>query len=362
VQPALAASLRRVATLGLDGFYAGETAEALVRTVQGAGGVLDSEDLAAYRPSLRRPVEGRYRGYRVVSFPPPSSGGLVLLQMLGMLERFDLRSTGFGSSRTVHLMAEAQRRAYADRARWMGDPEFFDVPETGLLDEAYLAGRAASISGDRATPSAQVFAGKPPRPEPEETLHFSVADPAGGAVALTTTLNTSFGTGMMAEGTGILLNNQIDDFALAPGVPNHWGLVGSEANAVAGDKRPLSSMTPTIVEPPGGGPRPVLVLGSPGGAKIITSVLQVLVNVIDHRMPLQEAVDLPRFHHQWLPDVLWHEPRAFPADVRSALRARGHHLKPASPYVGNVNAIGLDDAGRWLGAADPRRRGTARGF
>jgi gamma-glutamyltranspeptidase/glutathione hydrolase len=362
VQPDLAVSLRRIAAGAVDGFYAGPTAEALVRTVQGAGGVLDREDLAAYRPSLRPPVEGRYRGYRVVSFPPPSSGGLVLLQMLGMLERFDLRSSGFGSSRTVHLMAEAQRRAYADRAHWMGDPDFYRVPATGLLDDGYIAERAASISPDRATPSAQVFAGDPPRPEPEETLHFSVADPVGGAVALTTTLNTSFGSGMVAEGTGILLNNQIDDFALAPGIPNHWGLVGGDANAVGGGKRPLSSMTPTIVEPPGGGPRPVLVLGSPGGAKIINSVLQVVVNVIDHEMPLQEAVDLPRFHHQWLPDTLWYEPRAFPTDVQRALRALGHRLEPASPFVGNVNAIGLDDRGRWLGGADPRRQGTARGF
>jgi gamma-glutamyltranspeptidase/glutathione hydrolase len=362
VQRDLATSLRRIAAEGLDGFYRGATARSIARTVARAGGVLDVEDLAAYRPVARSPLERRYRGYRVLSFPPPSSGGLLLLQMLGMLERFDLRESGFGSSRSIHVMAEVERRAYADRSRWLGDPEFVRVPVDGLLDEAYVARRAASISGDRATPSAQVGPGAPGGEEPADTLHFSVADPAGGAVALTTTLNTAFGCGIVAAGTGVLLNNEIDDFALAPGVPNKWGLVGDEANAVAGGKRPLSSMVPTIVEPPAGGLRPALVLGSPGGAKIITAVLQVLVNVVDHDMPLQDAVDAPRFHHQWLPDTLWHEPRAFPEDVRRALRGRGHRLEQAEHPLGNVNAIGLDSEGRWLGAADPRRQGTARGF
>jgi len=361
-QPDLAASLRRIASRGVDGFNRGRIARAIEQTVHQAGGVLDRDDLAAYRPVARQPVEGRYRGYRVVSFPPPSSGGLVLLQMLGMLERFDLAASGSGASATVHVMAEVERRAFADRSRWLGDPGFFEVPARALLDPAYVTERAATISPDHATPSARITPGTPPLPESEDTLHFSVTDPSGGAVSLTTTLNTAFGCGMVARGTGILLNNQIDDFALAPGIPNQWGLVGSDANAVAGGKRPLSSMTPTIVEFPEPGPRPALVLGSPGGAKIITAVLQVLVNFIDHDMSLQEAVDAPRFHHQWMPDRITHEFRAFPRDVRLALEAREHQLEQAPRPLGNVNAIGLDAEGRWLGAADPRRRGSARGL
>jgi gamma-glutamyltranspeptidase/glutathione hydrolase len=363
VQPDLAASLRHIADHGPDGFYRGPVAAAVVRTVADAGGVLDEEDLRDYRPRIREPLAGRYRGFRVISFPPPSSGGVALLQMLGMLERHDLRASGAGSSRTVHLMVEAARRAYADRARWLGDPDFFDTPLAGLLDPDYLARRGAGIAVDCATPSTTLGPGEPPRAEPENTLHFAVADPFGGAVGLSTTLNRSFGCRRVAAGTGILLNDEMDDFALAPGVPNTWGLVGGEANAVDGAKRPLSSMTPTIVELAQPGARPFLVLGSPGGSTIITAVLQVLVNVVDHELPLQEAVDAPRFHHQWLPDVLVHERRAFAADVRTALEARGHRLDPSSGDLGNVNTIGLDRAtGHWLGAADPRREGSARGF
>ncbi len=362
VQRDLAATLRRIAEQGAAGFYRGSTADAIVDSVRAAGGALDAADLARYTPLLRTPLEGTYRGYRVVSFPPPSSGGIGLLQMLGMLERFDLSRSGAGSSMTVHLMAEVERRFHADRARWLGDPAFFAVPQTGLLDPAYLAKRAASILLDRATPSAQVDPGHPPQPQPGETLHFSIADRWGGAVALTTTLNGAFGCGRVAAGTGVLLNNQIDDFALAPGSPNLWGLTGDEANRVAPDKRPLSSMSPTIVELPERGPRPALVLGSPGGSHITTSVLQVLVNVIDHGMGLQEAVDYPRFHHPWLPDAITHETNAFPADVARALEVRGHRLQPARQPLGNVNAIGIDGSGRWTGAADPRREGSAGGY
>lgn len=362
VQTDLAAALRRIAENGPAGFYEGTLAGALVRAVRGAGGVMTAEDLGSYRPSLRTPLVGTYRGYRVVSFPPPSSGGVALLQMLGMLEPHDLRAAGPGSSLAVHLMAEAQRRAFADRSRWLGDPDFYDVPVEGLLAPDYLARRAADIRQDRATPSLRVLPGEPARPESPDTLHFSVADEAGRVAALTATLNAAFGNGIVAQGTGILLNNEIDDFALAPGAPNTYGLLGGEANAIAGGKRPLSSMTPTIVERPGGGPRPALVLGSPGGGAIITAVLQVLVNVIDHDLPLQEAVDAPRFHHQWQPDRIQHELRAFPADVRRNLLERGHLLEETDDPLGNVNAIGLDARGAWLGAADPRRQGAAAGF
>lgn len=360
-QTDLAATLRRIGAEGAKGFYEGPTAEAIVRTIEARGGIMDGEDLARYRPVSRDPVVGRYRGHRVVSFPPPSSGGLILLQMLAMLEHFELEPTEPLSSRTVHLLAEVERRAYADRSRWLGDPDFFDVPARGLLDPLYIDARVATIRPKRASRSERLLPGRPPGVESDETTHLSVADRWGGAVTLTTTLNGAFGCGMVAEGTGVLLNNQIDDFSLAPGMPNQWGLLGGEANAVAGGKRPLSSMTPTIVDAPDGG-RPLLVLGSPGGSKIITSVLQVLVHVIDHEMPLQQAVDFPRFHHQWYPDVIRYERLALPADVRSALAKLGHELEQTGGDLGNVNAIGTDARGRWLGAADPRRHGSALGY
>jgi len=361
VQADLAGTLRKIAQGGASAFYEGPVAEAIVATVRDAGGVMSSEDLAKYRATVRRPIEGSYRGHRVVTFPPPSGGGLTLLQVLTTLERYDLASSGAGASLTVHLMAEAERRAFADRSRWLGDPDFVDVPVGRLLDPNYLARRGSTIRTDRATPSPSVQPGDPLDDGPGNTLHFSVADSAGRAVAFTITLNQWFGTGMMAAGTGVLLNNEIDDFAVTPGAPNIYGLTGDRQNAIAGGKRPLSSMTPTIVEAPRGGPRPLLILGSPGGSKIPTSVLQVLINVIDHKMSLQEAVNAPRFHHQWQPDKIRHEERAFPADVAVNLIARGHALMANEGPMGNVNAIGLAPDGSWVGAADPRRRGTAAG-
>jgi gamma-glutamyltranspeptidase/glutathione hydrolase len=361
VQSDLAKTLLRIAENGPSAFYEGPVAEAVVETVRRAGGVMIAEDLAKYRATLRRPIEGSYRGHRVVTFPPPSGGGVTLLQILTTLERYDLASSGPGASLTVHLMAEAERRAFADRSKWLGDPDFVDVPVANLLDPHYLARRGATIRTDRATPSPSIQPGDPLDEGPGNTLHFSATDSAGRAVAFTMTLNQWFGTGIVAEGTGVLLNNEIDDFAIAAGAPNIYGLTGGGHNAVAGGKRPLSSMTPTIVEPPGGGPRPLLVLGSPGGSTIPTSVLQVLINVIDHGMPLQEAVDAPRFHHQWQPDKIRHEQRAFPSDVKVNLIARGHALETSKGPLGNVNAIGLAPDGSWIGAADPRRGGAAAG-
>lgn len=361
IQPDLARTLRRLAKAGAQGFYDGVVADALERTIKDAGGVLDRGDLAAYRPLLREPLVGAYRGHRVLAFPPPSSGGIALLQMLGMLEGSDVRGAGAGSSLALHLVVEAARRAYADRSLWLGDPAFAEVPVVALLDRRYLAGRAATIVLERATPSSSVLPGEPPHAESDDTLHLSVADARGGVVALTTTLNGAFGSGIVARGTGVLLNNEIDDFALAPGIPNQWGLLGGTANAVAPGKRPLSSMTPTIVEGQGGG-RPLLVLGSPGGARIITAVLQVLLNVVDHEMPLQEAVDAPRIHHQWQPDVILHEPRGVPDDVLRGLLRRGHLLEVSPEAIGSVDAIGRDPDGTWRGAADPRREGRAEGY
>jgi len=362
VQSDLARTLRRISREGAAGFYRGPVAEAVLSAVRRTGGVMTLEDLAAYAPREREPLEGSYRGYRIVTFPPPSAGGVMLLELLGMLERYDLHGSGPGSSLTVHRMVEAERRAFADRSRWLGDPGYWTNPVDRLLDPDYLAARAASIDDARATPSSRIGPGELPPAEPGETLHLSVADPRGGAVALTTTLNGWFGAGILAGGAGVLLNNEMDDFSLAPGMPDMYGLVGGRANAVEAGKRPLSSMAPTIVERDGGGSRPLLVLGSPGGSAIVTSVLQVLVNVIDHRMPLQEAVNTPRFHHQWQPDELLYEPRAFPADVAEALVRRGHRLRERARPLGNVNAIGVDEDGAWLGAADPRRGGAAEGY
>jgi gamma-glutamyltranspeptidase/glutathione hydrolase len=362
VQPELAATLRAIADEGESAFYRGRTARAIARTVRERGGLIDKRDLAAYRPVLRRPIEGRYRGHRVVSFPPPSSGGVALLQILGILERFDLHGAGAASARATHLIAEAERYAFADRARWLGDPAYVDVPVVRLLEPAYLARRAGEIPLERANRSEQVLPLEMTAPDSGETLHLVVADERGRAVSMTLTLNSWFGTGIVARGTGVLLNNEIDDFALAPGVPNTYGLLGSDANAVAGGKRPLSSMTPTIVEANEGGSRPLLVLGSPGGSTIITSVAQVLINFVDHGMSLQEAVDAPRFHHQWQPDRLTHEAGAFPRDTERDLRARGHRLELRARGLGNVNAVATDADGAWLGAADPRRQGAAAGY
>ncbi|MBD3866590.1 MAG: gamma-glutamyltransferase [Acidobacteria bacterium] len=363
VQTDLAGTLAQVAEGKEAGFYQGRIGRAIVETVRSQGGVMSLEDLKEYKPVLREPVHGLYRGYLITSFPPPSSGGLVVLQILEMLEPFDVAGSGFGSSRTIHLMVEAERRAYADRATWMGDPDFFKVPLKELLDPDYLAGRAGSIDPEQATRSGQVAAYKPVPEESPETLHFSIADGEGGIVSMTTTLNSSYGSGIVARGTGILLNNEIDDFAIAPGVPNQFGLVGGEANAIAGGKRPLSSMTPTIVStsPTAAYSRPVMALGSPGGSRIITSVLQVLLNVLDHHMPLQEAVDAPRFHHQWLPDTVWYERSMLPADVAAGLTRRNHALEPSGRPMGNVAAIWFENDGTIHGAADPRGQGKAAG-
>ena len=360
VQKDLAKTLRAIAASGPKAFYEGTVAEAIAKADVATGGVMTLEDLAAYRPAIREPIVGSYRGRKVVAFPPPSSGGIVLLQALGMLERFDLAASGPGSSLTLHRIAEALRRAFADRSRYLGDPDYVQMPVAALLDPAYVRARGATIRDDRATPSSKVRPGLPPREEGGQTLHLSVADARGGAVALTSTLNSWFGAAIVAPGTGVLLNNEIDDFALPGAVANQFGLTGEDANAVAGGRRPLSSMCPAIVESAQGG-RPMLILGSPGGPRIISSVLQTIVHVIDDGMTLQEALDEPRIHHQWLPDAIAIERRGFSADVLDGLRRRGHVLAPRDP-IGNVCPIGLDASGRWTGAADPRDEAVALGY
>ncbi len=361
VQKDLAKTLRAIAAQGAPGFYDGPVAEAIVAGIVAAGGVMTKNDLANYRAIERTPQIGSYRGRTVVTFPPPSSGGIVLLQTLAMLERFDLAASGAGGSLTLHRIAEAERRAFADRTVFLGDPDVVEVPIKALLDPAYLRARAATILDDRATPSSTVRPGTLPGSEGMNTLHFSIADDRGGAVALTTTLNSWYGAAKVAPGTGVLLNNEIDDFSLGKGIANQFGLVGGDANAIAGGKRPLSSMCPTILESTPPGPRPLLVLGAPGGPTIISSVLQTILHVVDDGMTLQEAVDAPRIHHQWLPDEILYERRAFPPDVVLALRLKGHTLTERGP-IGNVCAIGIDAEGRYTGASDPRDEAVALGY
>src|SRR4051812_20798889 len=298
VQSDLAATLTAIMQLGPRGFYEGPVAEKLVRSVREAGGIMTLDDLESYRPVIRSPVRGSYRGYDIVSMPQPSSGGVVLLETLNILEGFAMHDMAQGSAPSLHVMIEAMKRAYADRARYLGDPAYVNAPIATLIAKDYAAKQRASIDLDRATPWTDAPSALPPR-EGSNTTHFSVVDSRGNAVSNTTTLNFSYGVGLVAEGTGVLLNNELDDFTAAPGASNAFGLVGFEANLPGPGKRPLSSMAPTIVLKDG---KPVLVTGSPGGSRIISAVLQVIVNVLDYDMDVASAVAAPRLHHQWLPD------------------------------------------------------------
>lgn len=358
-QPDLARTLRRVASRGPAGVQDGPVAEAIAREMESAGGLVTLDDLRAYKPRTTTPVVSQFRDYQVVTMPPPSSGGVHLAQMLNIIEHDPIEQWGWNSSRTIHLLAESMRRAYADRAEFLGDPAFVKVPVGGLISDAYAAQLRLQLDPNRATPSTVVRHGEPPRFESDHTTHLCTIDREGYAVSLTQTINYTFGSGVVAPGTGILLNNEMDDFSAKPGVPNLYGLVGGEANAIAPGKVPLSSMTPTIVLRDG---RPVLVVGSPGGARIITTILNVVLNNLVFGMDPQEAVDAPRIHHQWLPDELRVEPRGISADTRAALEALGHKVSE-QPEFGNAMAIGVDpDTGEFLGAADGRGVGAAAGF
>ncbi len=363
--PDLAQTLARIRDEGADGFYRGETARLVAAEQARGGGRITEADLAAYRAIERAPVAGRYRGYRVVTMAPPSSGGVALLATLRAVEPLPLARWGAGSPDAVHAMAEALRRVFADRAAWIGDPAFVSVPTRGLYDSLYVASRMASFSERRASASADVRAGAPPDLpyESSETTHFSIVDAEGRAVAVTTTLNDYFGSRVVVAGAGFLLNDEMDDFATAPGEPNLWGLVQGEANAVAPGKRMASSMTPVVVEDPAG--RLFFVGGSPGGPRIISTVFSVLSNVIDHGMDAQAAVNAPRAHHQWLPDVLMLE-RAVPEATADALRARGHAIDRSERW-GAPNVIvvryGPNGSHSLEGGADPRRADdTAGGY
>jgi gamma-glutamyltranspeptidase/glutathione hydrolase len=357
VQEDLAASLQAIAEGGPRAFYEGPLAGKMIAALTASGGIMTLDDLKSYQAIERPAVRGNYRGYQVASMPPPSSGGVHLLQILNILEGFGLRGSGSGSAATLHLMIEAMKPAYADRAEFLGDPAFVKVPVAGLISKRYADGQRATIDPERARPAQAIRAGNPAAHEGDNTTHYSVVDREGNAVANTYTLNFSYGLGLVAEGTGILLNNELDDFAAKAGVPNAYGLVGGDANAPGPGKRPLSSMSPTIVLRDG---RVFLVTGTPGGSRIITMVLQVILNVIDHQMNVAEAITAPRIHHQWLPDQAFAE-RGFSPDTLRLLEQKGHKVVTGATF-GSANSILVTPEGL-TGAADPRQRGTlAEGY
>ncbi|MEA2206313.1 MAG: gamma-glutamyltranspeptidase / glutathione hydrolase [Blastocatellia bacterium] len=360
-QPELAATFARLQRGGPNEFYVGETARLIVDDVQRHKGLITQADMSGYVARERAPLRGTYRGYEVISMPPPSSGGAVLIEMLNILEGFDLKKTDSGSSERYHLMTESMRRAFADRAEYMGDTDFVNVPVAGLVDKDYAARLRRTISAERASTSEEVRAGRPKGYESEETTHFTVVDAEGNAVANTYTLNNSYGSAAVAKGTGIILNDEMDDFAAKPGTPNMYGLIQGERNAVAPRKRPLSAMTPTFVLRKDGSLW--FTVGSPGGPTIINTAFCVITNVIDFSMNMQQAIDAPRIHHQWLPDELVFEPYGLSGDTQQALLARGHKLaKPR--YLGEAEGIMIEEkTGMRLGATDPRRSdGVAVGY
>lgn len=356
-QPDLAKTLGRIANIGPDEFYTGETARLIAADMAAHGGTITADDLERYTAKERSPVSGTYRGHTVLSSPPPSSGGTGVIQILNILEEFDLKKTGAGSAATIHLVAEAMRRFFADRAQFFGDTDFVDIPLEGMLSKEYAEKRRSTIRTDRASSSESVGDSDPAGYESDETTHYSVVDADGNAVAVTYTLNGGFGSGVTAKGTGVLLNNEMDDFTAKPGSPNMFGLLQSENNAIEPRKRPLSAMSPTIVTNDNG---TRLVLGAQGGPTIITQVTQVIIDVLDFGMNVQQAVDFPRFHHQWMPDLLYLEPSGASADTRRALEALGHKLN-FGRRLGHIEAIEVrPDV--LTGAADSRSEGVAAGY
>lgn len=356
--PDMARTLERIRDNGRDGFYKGETARLIVEEMKRGGGIISLDDLEKYDAQWREPVKTTYRGYEITSMPPPSSGGIALAQLFQSVEPHDLNSWGFHSEKAVHLIVEAERRAYADRAAHLGDPDFYKVPREGMLKKSYQAERMKNFDPNKASLSADVSAGAPAPAESMETTHLSVVDEAGNAVSVTTTLNGGMGSKVFVAGAGFLLNNEMDDFSVKPGIPNMYGLVGGEANAIQPGKRMLSSMTPSIVSKDG---KLIMVVGTPGGSTIITSVFQTIVNVIDFEMGMQEAVSAPRFHHQWLPDIVVFEKAGMDSTLMNNLEAKGHKFRGTNA-IGRVDAILVLSDGRLEGGADPRGDDKAEGF
>ncbi|RQD68570.1 gamma-glutamyltransferase [Campylobacter hepaticus] len=352
IQKDLAKTLKLIAKEGPDAFYKGKIADLIVADMVKNKGIISKEDLASYQAIWRKPIKGNYRGYDIISMSPPSSGGAHIVQILNIMENADIENLGFGSSKTLHIMAEAMRQAYADRSEYLGDPDFVNIPLDKLTSKEYAKKIYTNIPKDKAIPSSQVKPGLGQIHEGTNTTHYSVLDSKGNAVSITYTINASYGSGAAVEGAGFLLNDEMDDFSIKPGVPNLYGLVGGQANAIEPKKRPLSSMSPTIILKDG---KVFMVVGSPGGSRIITTVLQVISNVIDHKMDISTAVESPRFHMQWLPDEIRTEPFGIIKDVQIKLEKMGYKITQ-KPYMGDVNAIMVDPkTGKILGSMDTRK-------
>ncbi len=360
IQKELARTLALIQKKGAAGFYEGETANDIVAEMKQGNGIISKEDLKNYDAKWRTPLIGNYKNYKIISMPPSSSGGVALLQMLEMVEPFPLSQWGFHSKQAIHVMAEAERRAYADRTEHLGDSDFYKVPLDSLLNDSYLKRRMADFSMEKTTPSNSIFAGNfKMRKETFETTHTSIVDAEGNAVSVTTTLNGNFGNKVWVSNAGFFLNNEMDDFSVKPGVPNQFGLIGAEANSIQPGKRMLSSMTPTIVEKDG---KLFMVLGTPGGSTIITTVFQVFLNVAEFNMNLEDAVNAKRFHHQWLPDEILIEKNALDAEKRQALEKMGHKFREVE-RIAQIKAILRLPDGKWQGVADFREPdATARGY
>jgi len=358
--PKLAETLKRIAENGRDEFYKGQTAKILVDYLSEKGGIITSEDLEKYESKWRDPITFNYKDLRIISMSPPSSGGICLAQIMKMIEPFDLKSYGHNSLKTIQVLTEAERRAYADRSYFLGDPDFVEMPLETLISDVYLQDRIKDFSFKQATPSDTITYGKIVGYESTETTHYSIVDQFGNAISVTTTLNGAYGSKLYVDELGFFLNNEMDDFSSKPGVPNVYGLVGGEANSIAPEKRMLSAMTPTVVEKDG---LLYMVVGTPGGSTIITSVLQTILNVEEFGMTMQDAVNAPRFHHQWLPDVIFMEPNSFGEELKGQLEALGYKINEGqTPVIGKVDAILVLMDGQLEGGADHRGDDTAVGF